>query len=381
MSLLKKMKEKVNSNKGGFTQDESVFPFWNVDFGETTTIRLLPRIDEVSGLIWTEKHTVPMAFVDPENDSKLLNFYAPSMRNYGEPCAVIKAVSQLYNAADEAKNGGDVAKEEELRAVAGKHWVKSLFYYQGFIIDTKLMEKNTPENPIRVFPVSKKLHNKIKADIFGMESTDEGLFDQLPSGEFSIEDVEMLANGDEVDMDLFNGYNLILKKAKQGEYADWTSSSTWARKETDLTEDQIGALLEYGFNDTSKKLPEKPTAEQQAVYEEMVQVSIDRLLNGGDGFWNPEWEEAGIRKPNTKNAQTVDTTPTKTSAPAKKTTVSSDVADKIKKRGRKVAEAKEEVADAPETAEVAANDDADEAPVKRVSLKDRLKAKKEAEAA
>jgi len=375
------MKEKVH-HQGGFQQDTSVFPFWNVNYGDTTTIRLLPRIDEVSNLIWTEKHTVPMAFVDPDDDTKLLNFFAPSMRNYGEVCPVVRAVAELYKLAEAAKDAGDAGEEERIRAVAGKHWVKTLYYYQGFVIDTKLDEKSPPENPVRVFPVSKKLHNKIKADIFGLDDGDEGQFEDLPSGEFTLDDVAALANGDDVDMDLFDGYNLLLKKAKQGEYADWTSSTAWARKKTSLTEDQINALVEYGYQDTSQKVPDCPTTEQQAVYEEMIQVSIDRLLNGGEGYWDAEWEDAGIKKPNSQGAKAIidsksSAKPATKKATKKTETVSSDAVSKIKKRGSTKAKVETEA----EATVEASTEEAEEVPERRETLKDRLKARKEAAAA
>ena len=70
---------------------------------------------------------------------------------------------------------------------------------------------------------------------------------------------------------------------------------------------------------------------------EMVQVSMDRLLGEGDGFWNPEWEEAGIKpfRPRGDTSDGEDSGDGGSSKPAAKkssTTAGSAIADRLKKQ-------------------------------------------------
>jgi hypothetical protein len=96
-------------------------------------------------------------------------------------------------------------------------------------------------------------------------------------------------------MSKFEGYNFIIKKLQQGEYADWTTGSGWSKSQYTLTEEQLAAIAEHGLHDLSKRLPPRPTNEQYDVLTEMMEVSIQRMLTGENGYWRKEWEEAGFK--------------------------------------------------------------------------------------
>ncbi len=118
------------------------------------------------------------------------------------------------------------------------HWKKPVYSYQGFV-GKGFAEEEVPENPIRIFPMNKKLHRLIYDSIFDNE---EDPFDALPCGEFTEEDVQAILGDAKVDMSKFEGYNFIIKKLQQGEYADWTTGSGWSKSQYALTEEQLAEL-------------------------------------------------------------------------------------------------------------------------------------------
>ena len=60
-----------------------------------------------------------------------------------------------------------------------------------------------------------------------------------------------------------------------------------------------------------------------------MDVSLDRLLNGGDGYWNKEWEEVGIKP--TTTGKKVEGSEESTSTPNTKTTSSSKLKARLSK--------------------------------------------------
>ncbi len=294
---LKRLRERAKERQGG--SDNSVYPFWNINFGDSATLRLIPFEYDLTKDFWTEKKIIRMQFVDPNDDAKLIRFEAPCYEMYSKDkkCPVLQPVRDLYSEAKGLKNAGDTTEAERLEKVAGIHWIKPVFYYQGFVIKSGIQESELPENPIRVFPMLKQIHQVIFSKLM---SEEEDAFDRLPTGEFTPDDVELLLNGEPSDEEVerllarFEGINFILRKTKQGEYANYQTSS-WSSSPSMLDEEQIQAVQKYGLHDLRKRLPDQPSEEQYEIMTEMVNVSINRLLGNDDGYWNPEWEEAGLK--------------------------------------------------------------------------------------
>lgn len=372
MNRIETIRANLAQRKGSYERDNSVFPFWNLAFNSSATLRLLPYNDPTTGNFWTEKVMVPMMFVDPDDEQKTIFYKAPCremyVRDSQDLCPMLVPVRALYKEAEELKNTGQDTESKRLIKVAGLHWKKPTFYYQGFVIKPGFTEsEDVPENPIRVFPFVKQIHKIIENSI---DSKDDP-FDFLPTGDFTEDDIAAL-NGDidEAELDRilkkFEGHNFVVHKTKQGEYANWSVGTGWARNsKAMLTEDQIVALSEYGYHDLSVRLPDRPSEEKYSIFREMMDVSIDRLLNGGDGYWNKEWEAAGIKPISTgkrtesSDEENTDTTNTKTSSASKLKdklsksnggkSVSADALGKIRKsRGAKAAKPD---ADAPSTSE------------------------------
>jgi len=294
-NMLDAMKKRVKERQPSFEKDNSVFPFWNLNFGAAATVRFLPYNDQFTGAFWAERILLPMSFTSPEDSTKVWKFMAPCREMYdrGEKCPVLAPVRALYGEEKELRNTGQTADADRLKRIAGFHWKKPTFYYQGFVIKAGMSENEIPENPIRVFPVNKMLHKKIFDSIFENE---EDPFEKLPTGEFTVEDVVALLDGDNtINLDKFEGHNFIIKKMQRGEYADWTAGSQWQSKMTSLDEEQIAAIAKYGLHDLTKRLPDRPSDEQYDILAEMMKVSIDRMLHGENGVWQKEWEEAGFK--------------------------------------------------------------------------------------
>lgn len=309
-TMLERMRKRVQERNPGFAKDYSIYAFWNLKFGGSSTFRLLPFSDPISGGFWTEKVLLPMQFTDPNDPDKVVKFVAPCLEMY-EPaskCPMLVPVRALYDEAKELKNTGNTKESERLSSIAGFHWKKPTFYYQGFVNKSGMAEDELPANSIRVFPFNKKIHQIIYNSIF---HSDEDPYETLPCGEFTVEDVEALLGDGEIDMSIFDGFNFIVKKNQQGKWADWTSGSNWSKSTSALTDEQLAAIAEHKLHDLQKRLPERPSEDQYAVLAEMMELSINRQLNGDVAVWNTEWEELGF-KPLRQRSDQAESTPATT---------------------------------------------------------------------
>lgn len=358
-TMIERMRKRVQEKAPQFEKDYSIYAFWNLKFGGSSTFRLLPFNDPYTGGFWAEKVMLPMQFTDANDPTKVVKFMAPcrEMYDHANKCPILAPVRDLYSEAKELKNTGNTKEAERLQKIAGFHWKKPTYYYQGFVNKSGMAEDETPENPIRVFPFNKKIHQIIYNSIF---NSDEDPYETLPCGEFTMEDVQALLGDGDVDMDKFLGYNFIVKKAQQGEWADWTSGSNWSKSQSSLTDVQLAALAEHGLFDLTLRLPERPSDDNYEVLTEMMELSVNRQLNGDTAVWNPEWEELGfkpLRQRDGANAAAGDDKPkTQSSASTEEGAGAGSALDRLKAQRGKT-EAAPEDDDSP--ADVAAAADTD----------------------
>jgi hypothetical protein len=282
--LRARLKEKMNTqggsnqSSGGF--DLRYYPFFHINVGETATLRFIADKDESNFDFWREKAIYDWTFASPDEPGESVRIKIPCRNMYEEKTdPVLQTLSSMYNA------GGEEKKK------ASALWVKRSYLYQGFVRKSNLEEEEVPENPIRVFDLSKTLHKKVLTSLL---EEDEELM--LPSN----------------PIDLENGLNFLVKKTKDGEYNSYDQSG-FSMRPTPLTDDELAALEQYGPFDLKSLLPNLPSDEAYALLPEMVEAHV----NGEP--WNKDWEEYwkpfGSKKPTEEGATRSGGTSRKKQAP------------------------------------------------------------------
>ena len=106
---LLQFRQRAKERQNTFEKDFAVFPFWNIPFDGSSTLRLIPFEDELTQNFWTEKKTIRMNFVDPNDESKLVRFEAPCYEMYAQDqkCPILGPVRDLYAEAKELENAGE----------------------------------------------------------------------------------------------------------------------------------------------------------------------------------------------------------------------------------------------------------------------------------
>jgi hypothetical protein len=278
-----------NSNTGG---DNAIFPFWNMQEGQTTTVRFLPDGDPENTFFWKERLMIklPFAGVKGQTDSRPVQVQIPCMEMYGETCNILNEVRGWF-------------KDPSLEDMGRKYWKKRSYVFQGFVTENALQEESTPENPIRRFIIGPQIFQIIKQALMDPD------MEELPT-------------------DYTAGVDFRLTKGSKGGYADYSTSS-WARRERPLDDAEMKAIETNGLFNMSDFLPKKPGEVELKVMKEMFEASVD-----GEAFdmdrWGQYFRPAGMSArtgdPNTPKASTpapapaaepaVETTPVAEATPA-----------------------------------------------------------------
>jgi len=98
---------------------------------------------------------------------------------------------------------------------------------------------------------------------------------------------------EELPTDYIQGTDFRLVKTAKGGYADY-STSTWARKERSLNEQELGAIAQHGLYNLNDFLPKKPNAEELNAIVEMFEASVDGELYD-PARWAQFYKPAGYR--------------------------------------------------------------------------------------
>ena len=256
-----------NSNTGG---DNAIFPFWNMQEGQTTTVRFLPDGDPENTFFWKERLMIklPFAGVKGQTDSRPVQVQIPCMEMYGETCNILNEVRGWF-------------KDPSLEDMGRKYWKKRSYVFQGFVTENALKEESTPENPIRRFIIGPQIFQIIKQALMDPD------MEELPT-------------------DYTAGVDFRLTKGSKGGYADYSTSS-WARRERPLDDAEMKAIETNGLFNMSDFLPKKPGEVELKVMKEMFEASVD-----GEAFdmdrWGQYFRPAGMSSrtgdPNTPKAST-----------------------------------------------------------------------------
>ena len=149
-----------------------------------------------------------------------------------------------------------------------------------------MQEDDGPENPIRRFVINPSIFDAIKAALM---------------------DPEM----DEIPTDYTAGTDFRLTKTKQGEWANYATSS-YSRKTSSLTEAEIEAVEKYGLFKLSDFLPKKPGTDTVDAIAEMFEASVNGELYDPEK-WSNFYKPAGF---NNNSSVTSKVTPNVTSSVA-----------------------------------------------------------------
>ncbi len=224
------------SNRG--PSDNAIYPFWNLKEGESSTVRFLPDGDSNNTFFWKERLMIklPFAGIKGETDSRPVQVQVPCMEMYGESCPILAEVRGWF-------------KDPSLEDLGRKYWKKRSYIFQGFVTDNALQEDGTPENPIRRFIIGPQIFQLIKSALMDPD------MEELPT-------------------DYTSGVDFRITKTSKGGYADYSTSS-WARRERPITEEEKAAVDKNGLFNLSDFLPKQPSEVEVKVISEMFKASVD----------------------------------------------------------------------------------------------------------
>ena len=252
--------ENKSNNKGSNTQsDNSIYPHWNIDEGNTATVRFLPDGNSNNTFFWIERQIIKLPFNGVKGDTniKKVDVQVPCMEMYGESCPILAEVRPWY-------------KDETLKEMANKYWKKRSYLFQGFVRQNPLGDDKTPTNPIRRFIISPQIFTIIKSSLMDPE------MEELPT-------------------DYLRGLDFNIKKTSKGGYADY-STSNWARKESALTESEQQAIASHGLFNLADFLPKKPSEAELRIIKEMFEASVDGQPYDNDR-WGNYYRPYGVEAP------------------------------------------------------------------------------------
>lgn len=270
---------KADNKKSAGTGDNAIFPHWNIDEGSTATVRFLPDGDETNTFFWVERQMINLEFpgVAGGDEHKPVTVKVPCMEMWNETCPVHTEIRPWF-------------KDPNLEDLARKYWKKRSYIFQGFVVDSDLDEE-TPANPIRRFVISPQIYKSISSALMDPD------FPELPT-------------------DYEAGTDFKIVKTKNGQYANY-NTSTWARRERSLNQEERDAIAEHGLFNLSEFLPKKPNAEEINAIAEMFEASVDGQLYDPER-WADYYRPYGVEKPDSSAPRAAAPAPAPKAKPAPK---------------------------------------------------------------
>jgi hypothetical protein len=255
-----KLQEAQNKTSGNSTGggDNAIYPHWNMQEGKEAVVRFLPDGNANNTFFWVERAMIklPFAGVKGETDSRAVQVQVPcvEMYNDGTTCPILSEVRGWF-------------KDKSLEEMGRKYWKKRSYIFQGFVAEDPLKEDTTPDNPIRRFIIGPQIYQIIRSALMDPE------LEELPT-------------------DYLRGVDFRIAKTSKGGFADY-STSKWSRRERALTDQEKGAIDQYGLFDLSSFLPKKPTDIELKVMKEMFEASVDGEAYDMDR-WGQYFKPAGM---------------------------------------------------------------------------------------
>lgn len=267
----------ASNNNKSFQGDNAIYPFWNIQEGESVTMRFLPDDDPNNTFFWAERQVIRLKFpgVKGGDERKPVTVQVPCGEMYGDTCPVLTEVRPWF-------------KDPTLEDMGRQYWKKRSYIFQGFVHNSPL-EEEVPENPIRRFVIGPQIFNIIKAALMDPD------MENIPT-------------------DYMNGTDFRLVKSSKGQYSDY-STSNWARKERSLDEQELAAIDKYGLYTLNEFLPARPTEEHYAVISELFAASVDGELYD-PARWGNFYKPYGVEVPASAPQPGVQATTAPAQAPA-----------------------------------------------------------------
>lgn len=242
MLTLREMREKLNQATNKKSSSNGVYPFWSLPENKTARVRFLPDKDQSNPFFWVEKQQINLMFNGIEGIDTVdrqVKVVVPCVEMWGETCPILNEVRPWWRSTDQV-----------YLDLASKYWKKKSYYFQGFVVEDPIegLAENQTENPIRKFLITSQLFKNIK--------------DALMNDEL-----------DFVPVDYEHGLDFYISKTAKGGFADY-STSKWSRRESALTQEQLGFIDQFGLGMLSDNLPRRPTPEQLAAMYEMFEASV-----------------------------------------------------------------------------------------------------------
>lgn len=291
--LLQQEARKDRSKSGGFSGDNSIYPFWNNPEGSTATLRFLPDGDESNDFFWVERLIIKLPFVGVkgQDSSRPVEVQVPcnDMWKPGS-CPITAEIRPWW-------------KDSSLEDLARKYYRKKSYLFQGFVTQNPNKEDTTPENPIRRFIINPSVFDAIKAILMRQD------LENSPT-------------------DYESGRDFYLSKTQKGQYANYSSSS-WSMKERPLSADELEAIDKFGLYNLSQFLPKKPDDAHLQAIMELFQASVEEQEYDPDR-WGQFYRPNGMRFDNDTDSSEASVT-TSVQAPVKSSVTASSILNKVAK--------------------------------------------------
>lgn len=228
---IEQLREAYKTPENTNSRPNNYYPFWQANTGEQAIVRFLPDLDPDNPLGFMVEKLMHHLTINGE-DKKV-----PCLKMYGEDCPICN-VSRAYY------------KDEGKDSVNGKkYWRKKQHIAQALIVEDPLpadKETNeTHEGKVRFLNLGWQLFGVIK------EAFESGDLDEVPYA-------------------YKGGCNFIIKATPQGDYDTYAIASKFARKSSDLTDEQI-AFVQDHLVDLKTLLPAHPGLEK---VEAMLEASL-----------------------------------------------------------------------------------------------------------
>ena len=252
-----KLAQQESRPSGGGGGDNAIYPFWNMQEGQTATMRFLPDGNPDNTFFWVERLMIKLPFSGVKGDtgSRPVQVQVPCMEMYGESCNILQEVRGWF-------------KDPSLEDMGRKYWKKRSYIFQGFVTDNPLADDSAPENPVRRFIIGPQIFQLIKAALMDPD------MEELPT-------------------DYTAGVDFRLSKGSKGGYADYSTSS-WARRERPLADAEMNAVNTNGLFNLNDFLPKKPDETAVKVLTEMFEASVDGEAYDPDR-WSNYFRPAGMQ--------------------------------------------------------------------------------------